>query len=328
MKKSEYRFGVEIECFYPYKFDNEVRSGLAKLNCDPTCDGSIRPPDNCTDIEIRTPILEEAEVVPFFIALEKLFKKYKVKANTSCGLHVHVSNNRFFKERNMKHINLTWLAIEDVLFTLQNKRRMYNEYCEQKMFDYIKQNGLRQFGKCKDDYNYNSSNLRLGDRDALNFNSMFEHGTIECRAHTGTTDVERILNWVYLLHKFYDYSLNNYNAKTIEQLFSIPCSSNKAGVVWKLLNLDKKRKAYFEKAVNSSIFEPLNRQREVSSTVQHLNSKIKWYKNRFKIVKKPDYYFSRRFSDGSAPVTMAEKRLLELEQEKTKIIRKMQPQYR
>ncbi len=310
------RFGIEIEGYVPFELEEELCEKLDDLNCDYGGDGSIRTPDNYkyNDIEIKTPPLNLEEFNKFTRKLERALKKYKVGTNTSCGLHVHTSHPKFFKKEYLKKINYTWLAIEDVLFTIQNAQRMYSGACERYYFDYVRNGGLRKFGNSRRAFKRGGFGY---SRNALNFGALGEHGTIECRIHRGTVDVERMRNWVYLVNKFYEYCLNNYKATEVITLLKTPCNDEKVQRVWDLLKLDKKRREYFTKFVNPKLYPRLNDQVKDGMEAKHLNSKIKWYQNRFKLNKPVDWRL-RGYTDGTRPQTRAEIAYFELLRAKKK----------
>lgn len=137
--------------------------------------------------------------------------------NRTCGLHIHVgvSDWGIKKFRNLfKRYTKFETAIDQVM--PNSRRRNNNEYCLStgakfggtlnECFETI--NGCRTARQI--------SNI-IGTRyTKLNINSFWKHGTIEFRHHAGTTDKQKISNWLKVCLSMVQAADKNRSIKVIE----------------------------------------------------------------------------------------------------------------
>lgn len=277
MKKA-YRFGIEIECNVPSGNYTDFKSQIQALGCDTATDGSIHSDRDQEGIEIKTPPMGLNRLARVLTKIEKLCETNNVDVNRSCGLHVHVSNKRFYMVKNLRRIALLWVAIEDVLFATQPESRLNNQYCQRKLKHYVT-NGLPQLPHDKD-----SLVRELGSADryyALNFASMARHGTIECRLHAGTTNAQKITSWVKLIQALYSYALENYDEKSVSALFETKTSESKIEKTWDMLGLDKVHKNYLNARIQKFLIPKLGAQQEAAISAMKLQPKRQLLEKRY-----------------------------------------------
>lgn len=142
-------------------------------------DGSLRPDSGQVGVEITLLLNTDKGFGPLVALCELLKTKFKVKVNTSCGLHVHFD----YSKKGLGEAQLAAKRVAKfipILALLQPESRRCNSYCKPRV-----------------------SKLR-GDRYyAVNMTSYQKHGTIEIRMHSGSVDAAKIQNWVNLLRTIF-----------------------------------------------------------------------------------------------------------------------------
>ncbi|MEK6878653.1 MAG: amidoligase family protein, partial [Nanoarchaeota archaeon] len=80
---------------------------------------------------------------------------------------------------------------------------------------------------------------------SFNFHSTFYRGTLEVRAHSATQNPQKILNWIELLLKVVDWSLNHYKHSQVEKLLELDgATCKKVHKMKKLFKFSKKIENY------------------------------------------------------------------------------------
>lgn len=262
MKKA-YKYGLEFELFVPPNAYRELREAVEKLGCNTTSDGSICPDDDNEGIEVRTPPAGLNKTLRIVSKLDKLFDKYGCGVNSSCGLHAHISNKRFFMVKNLKRIMDTWLAIEDIMYLTQPQNRLTGTYCKRKLKQYCSLQGLPEFK------NHSRSGIieaaaGIDRYYSLNLAALAKHGTIECRLHSGTLESRKVKHWLVLLTAFYNYCLENYDKKQVKAIFETITSEAKAKRVWGLLELPEATVKHFNNRIQKFMIPLLARAQKAS----------------------------------------------------------------
>lgn len=258
MKKA-YKFGIELETVVSNDNGDDLYRVVAEKNLPYgfKSDGSIEAGNDGRGREIYSnEILGYTKLDRSIKAMSKIMRHYEVKVNNSCGFHVHISNKRFFNATNIKRIVHVWASLEDVLMTTQPKSRFNNGYCQRLLRDFIMRD--QDLPRAKE-----ALVNELGHRDryfTLNLRALEDHGTIECRLHSGTTDSIKIMAWVDLLLAIYDYALLSYNKNEVNELFNMSISDEKIEKVFSMLKLTDKLKAHFRARIYRFGFETLKRQ--------------------------------------------------------------------
>lgn len=195
--------GVEIECIVPLdsldlyyddypdtaELEDAVISSLvcqlrdARIpNVEIKSDGSLRYDDDCYGVEFT--ILFTRDNKKPLEQLCALLSGLNAHVNRSCGLHVHLDcrdlidgtkkmNNRLASIRAKRLGNCL-----DLLYRMVPQSRRENNYCRPSV------SGLKN---CSRYYAVNRTSLR-------------KHKTIEIRLHSGTTNFNKISNWIDLIY--------------------------------------------------------------------------------------------------------------------------------
>lgn len=202
-------FGVEIECY------NVVRANLIN---EASCIGlQVRSEGyNHNDNQHYYKIVEDGsltgensqEVVSPILCGEKGFDSLRklcsaldsvnAKVNKSCGLHVHVGAAYITDEHYCRLVR-NYQRLENVIdtFMAPSRRGNYNSYSRTLQ-------GI-DFSSCitKRDI---LAKMNFDRYYKVNARAYERHKTIEFRQHQGTTDYEKISNWVRFLAKLVEYS--------------------------------------------------------------------------------------------------------------------------
>lgn len=179
--------GVEIECFMPLSrhalkqiaFEDDVKIKDAKCGED----GSVRAVYGYSPYEFR--ILTNINDFSNLKALVNFLDRNRARVNASCGLHVHL-DFRHFDALPLNAANNLKNALP-LLKAMVPKGRRENSYCK---------NELSLSGGAK--------------YSAINASHFDTSKTIEVRLHSGTTNYDKIVNWVQVLYSiaFYNGTLD------------------------------------------------------------------------------------------------------------------------
>tara|TARA_R100001443_G_scaffold56141_2_gene67201 strand:- start:43 stop:984 length:942 start_codon:yes stop_codon:yes gene_type:complete len=172
-------------------------------------DSSIRDTsDYPYGLELVTPVLHgEADYERLKLAIEaintSLYENVNgldrwTSANRSCGLHVHVGIENW-KIGNFKNLFKRYAKFQKTIDSLlpHSRRENKGNYCKSnwdldgqlsEIFSQI--NKVRTTSKLKSLHNNYTRYVKL------NLQSFWKHGTIEFRQHSGTVDMEKIINWL------------------------------------------------------------------------------------------------------------------------------------
>jgi hypothetical protein len=116
------------------------------------------------------------------------------KVDKRCGLHVHHDASDL-TINNFKNLYKIYSKYENGIDYLQpeSRRKNNNTYCYS-----ISANDLALIEKATTIYQI-ANDILSGKRFyKLNVQSYLRHGTVEFRQHSGTTDAQKIINWVML----------------------------------------------------------------------------------------------------------------------------------
>lgn len=223
--KFSFTFGVEIECLmmrarfierarlngvrYEYQgYNHTDNRSYYKFVSDASIHG-----DN--PIECVSPVLEGND--SGFDSLKnccKTLNEADAKVNRSTGLHVHIG---------VKGMTDTWFInifknyqkLEKVIdtFMAPSRRSDNNTYCKSLSgFDF--DSGINSISDVQ---------RRLSSRYfKVNPMSINRHGTIEFRQHQGSTDFEKISNWVRFCAKLVEWSSKNTFTGVVNNIDEIP----------------------------------------------------------------------------------------------------------
>jgi len=153
-------------------------------------------------LEVVSPVLKGDKGYQDLMLVMDAINNTGATINRTCGLHVHVgvSDWRIKHFRNLfKRYTKFEQAIDSVMPI--SRRSSHNDYCRStarcfsynaslsNAFDVI--DGMRSARQISN---------HIGTRyTKLNIDSFWKHGTIEFRHHAGTTDKDKIANWLKLV---------------------------------------------------------------------------------------------------------------------------------
>jgi hypothetical protein len=164
--------------------------------------------------ELVSPILRGDAGLEQIATVCRVLNELGCTVNSSCGLHVHVDGRDFSQNLNkIKNLARMWMKYETCFDQLVPASRRDNHYCN---------SNLRRHGSVADAFQAIGavttlhSLLMVTNRAAddngryhkLNLCALLRHGTVEFRQHGGTTEAEKIINWVRLVVDFADEAAN------------------------------------------------------------------------------------------------------------------------
>ena len=213
------RFGVEIEFLSTISTGqavNQLRAAGIQVEYmgythDTTPHWKIVSDGSC-GYELVSPVLEGEAGIEEVRKAAAALEAAGAQVDKRCGFHVHF-DARSMNIKAVKNVFKLWLKFEDVLDTFQppSRRGNNNTYCQSNLRD-----------RCHDARGHRDACLAMfeaidGCRNMdqmkqlypcryrkLNIHSYFRHQTLEVRHHSGTTDPDKITNWVRLMARIFD----------------------------------------------------------------------------------------------------------------------------
>lgn len=186
----EKAIGIEIECFS----QNQIPSNELPFWVRQTSDGSIRADDG-HEVEFRL-LCPRDRMESRLHQFCQTLSKYEFKVNRSCGLHIHFDFRNWKGEEVLKTARKLnkWLK---TLKELVPTSRRTNSYCRLTVSQHERYR-------------------------AVNFCSFAEHGSLEVRFHSGTTDFTKIVNWIRLIEAILQKQNKPKNDDCILALMELP----------------------------------------------------------------------------------------------------------
>ena len=135
------------------------------------------------------------------------------KVNRSCGLHIHIGAESMSEEHYCRLVR-NYQKIEKVIdsFMPTSRRANNSRWCHTLQgIDFSACTSKRDIARAMNYDRYFKVNAIAYER----------HKTIEFRQHSGTTDYEKISNWVMFLAKLVEYSYKH-EITTCESIEEIP----------------------------------------------------------------------------------------------------------
>lgn len=171
---------------------NHTTRGWWKIVSDSSISGE-------NGFEIVSPILEGEAGLEQLRKVCEALTSVRAKINKSCGTHVHF-DAAGMGIGEVKNLMLNYAAYENHIdsFLPNSRRGNNNEYCKSLRNDRAKIETANSISGLA---------TAIGTRyRKINLQSFIRHGSIEFRQHSGTTEFEKIKNWVLFLHNLVDYS--------------------------------------------------------------------------------------------------------------------------
>lgn len=209
-------FGVEIECFnvrYADFTSEMVREGLMAdegmrresmaTAWKITRDGSITGSNSA---EIVSPVLTGFDGMRQLRKACGVLRRIGAQVNRSCGLHVHIGAADFTIDQ-WRNLIKNYISLETVIdsWMPRSRRANANRYCHSMQgFDMQAIDQATTLERLRD------ATTGTNRYYKLNLQSFWAHRTVEFRHHGGTTDFEKIANWVYFAARMVNYSKTNW----------------------------------------------------------------------------------------------------------------------
>ncbi|MCX6145721.1 MAG: amidoligase family protein [Candidatus Kapabacteria bacterium] len=207
------KFGIEIEAFGVNKtaLTNALRNEGININSESynhntrnywkiVSDGSISG-ENA--FEIVSPPLQGADGLEQLNKVCNVLKRLRAKINKTCGLHIHLDASDL-QLNDWKNITYNYAKLENTIdsFMPISRRENNNTYCKSmKRADLeTKINNSRTLEQLADTMTNRNRYYKL------NFESFWRHRTIEFRQHSGSTEFEKISNWINFVSKLVHFS--------------------------------------------------------------------------------------------------------------------------
>lgn len=225
--RGRFTFGVEIECFvnrgairaaaertgmvYEYEGYNH-RDGHDYFKF--TTDSSLRGMDD--PIECVSPVLTGANGKNALKNAVKTLNVAGANVNQTCGLHVHVGAAKLTAQQYC-NVFVNYAYLEAVIDTfMAPSRRSDNAIFARSLQDHVLdlEHAVTRENVC--------SALHYSRYHKVNAESYGRHRTIEFRQHAGTTNYEKIINWVSFCGKLVIWSKKNRLTAPVASIDEIP----------------------------------------------------------------------------------------------------------
>lgn len=233
-----FTFGVEMECFvnsgairtaaehtgmaYEYEGYNH-RDGHSYFKF--TTDGSVR--GMADPIECVSPVLAGTDGKKMLKNACKTLNMADAKVNSTCGLHVHIGAAKLTNKQYC-NVFVNYMYLEAVIDTfMAQSRRADNAYYANTLKDH--KYCLEQAASINDVQN-GMNNDRYHKVNPMSYD---RHKTIEFRQHSGTTNYEKIINWVNFCGKLVIWSKKNRLTAPVASIDEIPFLNNEEKAFFK-----------------------------------------------------------------------------------------------
>lgn len=177
-------------------------------------DGSLR---NGGIEFISVPIRGKAIPASLVWLFKNLGTGYQFSPRTSIHIHMDV---RHLTIQQLTGIILTYLAVEPLLYSFVRPDRAQNIYCVP-LFQTELVNNLVHWMNG----DFKSAQLGNSRYAGLNLDAVRKFGTIEFRQLEGTDDKEKIITWLNLLFKIYEYGSKNQLGDIIRHICELNTNS-------------------------------------------------------------------------------------------------------
>lgn len=204
-QRKEKLVGLEIEFFGVHK-DNVVDSlNRAGINCSYmgythrtvqgwklVWDGSVNPSGTGigNGLELVSPPLTIANMERELKIITDVLNTLGAKVDRTCGIHVHHEIDDL-NAKHIKNIFAMYYRHQKFINEIMPKSRRDGYYCQN--FDRSEVERILSQETVRDIQYTASARYRV-----INFNSYVKYGTVEFRQHGGSTDFEKIFNWILI----------------------------------------------------------------------------------------------------------------------------------
>lgn len=195
------KFGVEIEAEQGDVLKLIDLVSLTRWNL--TEDGSL----DSTGVEAVSPVLQGDYGYKSIEMVCEAMTKAGFKATPAAGVHVHFDFTEE-PEEEIKKIVAAYYQYDDFWFRMLPASRRNNYYCK-KLDRYYENLPEQIFGRLddiycdKDEKERKYCSLRY---TTLNIHSYYYRGTLEVRSHSATLSAQKIINWIDMHQKFFNWA--------------------------------------------------------------------------------------------------------------------------
>lgn len=218
-----FTFGVEMECFvargairtaaertgmaYEYEgYNHRDGHSYFKFTTDSSVGGMPDP------IECVSPVLQGAKGKATLKKACKTLNTAGAQVNRTCGLHVHIGAAKLTEKQYCNVFN-NYYYLESLIDGFMAPSRRDNGYA-------LSLSRYQGVTSCR---TISGMQHTIGTRYCkVNPMSYDCHKTIEFRQHQGTTDYEKIINWVSFCGKLVNWSKNNRLTAHVASIDEIP----------------------------------------------------------------------------------------------------------
>jgi hypothetical protein len=226
------RYGVEIESNNGAEYTDDVQNDTVFGSCE---DGSL----DSGGMEFYSPIMDGDNSLS---EIEKLCN-IGLTVNKSCGLHLHIEPSGY-NWRDLRKLVVFCKILEPTLMELVSQSRRGNQFSraidvslDSVLYADSKTEFIERYYALQKDYikSYSKIHKRksitsgkyqldIGEYcqsskryEWLNLNTYFYRGTVEIRLHQGTTNYQKIKNWILLWQFIFDWI----NKNTLEDCYNM-----------------------------------------------------------------------------------------------------------
>jgi hypothetical protein len=207
-------------------------------------------------IEIRSPRLSGFKGEQLIRFITNRLDKYCAKVNRSCGLHIHLDTADVISVIHLRNLWALYLAFEDVLFSLLPPSRRGNRYClalrryfhAQEILESPTRERLEEIWyRARDSEEVSKLKVIKSHSSryiGLNLHSLFHANHAEIRYHSGTTDPEKILQWVNLHALLFDKAKEAEATRLINSALDEVHLARKSALLFDFLQLSRGSREY------------------------------------------------------------------------------------
>ncbi len=177
-------------------------------------DGSLR--NDGAEMVLRRPLAGAALSRAINDLAETFADNPTLDASERTSVHVHVNVLDLSLEQ-VQNILLVYIATESALYKMGGKSRYDNIYCPG-VTSALEQMPLMRKAMSSDNGDFLYACAHWCKYTGINFHSIYERGSIEFRAHEGTTDISRIRNWVNVLLTLVKYAEDTPREKILQDI--------------------------------------------------------------------------------------------------------------
>ena len=209
--------GVEIELENIGYFCHKTGYPLIFPTWQAVEDGSLR---RGTEFIFNGPLagIEISNALELFGLFVEHYNKHNnaIVVNERCSIHVHM-DVRALTGKQLLNLIWVYLLVEKLLFLYVADNRIKNNYC--KPLSHSTFRGVLELLSFNQEARHIVSNIRnYSDKySAMNIQPVCTFGSVEFRHHPGTTDVNRIFEWIKVILSIKSISITH----TIDQLLDI-----------------------------------------------------------------------------------------------------------